>query len=315
MPLNTTKIVYCTCFFFGLLFFCYCTETGENSHQGQEDKEDSIKDSLKVFFHNFSTGKLDSLNEEISQNIISSKGLNISRFLKAVSQKDSATYEYYAQYSYWLSLRHRYIEAIECLNLASKVAKDKSRYYFDKACAWAYIQPLHNRDSVYFYLNLATKNDTDGYYYFARSQFNCEDGYNENAMKDINQAINLSPKDTSYLNQRGLYKALLNNYKGAIKDMKNVSLNNINNYKFYQIKAVAYDQLNMFKEALEAAEKCISLNPNVGVAYLVRGNARYKLGQKDAGIEDLRKAAKLGDSASIKFIKEYDEYKRTHKEI
>ena len=307
------NIIYPLFCFFVSIFFLACTETNNKNEEKAKPKEE---DSLKVFFYNFNKKKLDSLNPIISNEILTTRGINMEKFLINVPQRDSLSYEYYAQYVYWLSFKHRYIEAINYLNLASKVVKNKSRYYFDKACAWAYIEPLHQRDSVYFYINKAIKEDSlNAFYYYARSRFYNEDDNNENIIKDINMSIKLEPKDTSYINQRGFYKIILEDYNGGLKDLEYIAHINKNNANVYMIKAIAYNKLKKHKEALQAANECININDKIAIVYTIRGNARYVLGAEEAGINDIRKGAALGDKDAIELIRKYDDFHRTNKTL
>ncbi len=296
------------------IFFASFLSCTEKQDQSATKSTSSSVDSVKVFYENFQKNRLDSLNLNITKEIFTSKGINMEKFLKAELKTDSLSYEYYAQYSYWLHFNHRNSEALEYLNRGSKFVKDKSRYYFDKACAWSYIQPIGKRDSVRYYMTLAIKNDSlNGFYYAARSQFNNEDENNSSLIEDINKAIFLDPNEISYVNQRGMYKIIFSDYEGALSDLKNISPLNQRNPQFYLCRAIAYHKLKKRKKAFEAADMCIELNPNFAMAYAIRGNSRYMLGEEDAGISDLRKAAELGDKEASEFIFRYNEYKKTHK--
>jgi hypothetical protein len=295
------------CLGFILLFTSCVQQTEKQKLNDNSSKEDS----LKVFFFNLQKNQLDSLSQEISDEIMTTRGLDVKKLFMNISDKDSLGYEYYANFAYLQALKYkRYSEALKYLDLGAYKATDKSRYYFDKACMWAYIQPLKQRDTVYKYLKLAINNDSlNAFYYSARSQFRDEDGLVNLAMLDINTAIKLDSEDTSYINCRGTYKIELQDWSGALKDLENVGLRNINNAYVYMYRAMAYNKFHKHKEALEESNKCLGLDSTIAIAYLIRGNAKFQLGNKDEGIVDITKAAKLGDEKAQQVLNEYQQSK------
>jgi predicted Zn-dependent protease len=296
-----------------LLLLFSCTETSEQ----KKTIATTNADSLKVFFYNLSKKGIDSLNSVISSEIMTSKGVDLTKLFQNLSVKDSLGYEYYANYAYLLALKKgNPVEALKYLDLGVDKAKDKSRFYFDKALMWAYIQPLKERDTVYKYLDLAIYSDSlNPFYYGVRSQFRNEDGQYDLAMLDINQAINLDPSDTSFVNGRGSYKIQFQDWEGALQDLKDISYQNKNNAYVYMYRAMANHKLKKYKNVLEEANKCLNLNPNIGVVYSIRGNAKLHLGDEEGGYADVKKGAKLGDKDAIEFLKKYEERKRSHSEV
>jgi predicted Zn-dependent protease len=225
------------------------------------------------------------------------------------------SYEYYAQYAYNLSLKGRPDVALNYLNKGATLAKNKSRYYFDKALMWGYMQPLGARDSVYFYLDKAVLHDSlNAYYYAARAKFYNEDTLNDKALNDLNKSVFLDPKDTSYKNLRGEVKIFFKDYKSAYEDLKILALINRYNPVVRTNKAYCLVKLNKIKECFAELEVAIKINPNIGKIYSVRAIAKEKSGDHNGAIEDLKKGASLGDKECIEYMKQYDEYQKTHKQ-
>lgn len=56
---------------------------------------------------------------------------------------------------------------------------------------------------------------------------------------------------------------------------------------------VRYDQPSRYADAEDAANKAIELDPAMGEAFRTRGYARYRMGQLDGALDDLRKATML----------------------
>lgn len=297
-----------------LIFSLLCVLNCDDSENEKVSFKE--KDKLKVFFYNLSKKGIDSLSDVISKEIMTSKGLDAKKLFANIAEKDTMSYEFYSQYAFFIAINGDPVNALKYLNLGASKTKNKSRLYFDKALVWAYIEPLGKRDSMYKYLSFAINQDAlNGYYYAARSKFYNEDEDNMSALNDINKAIKLDPNDTSYINQRGVYKIVLKDYKGALDDLKFIAYRNKETYDIYMYRAIIFNKLKMHKEALEESNKCIKLNPSVGPIYLIRGNARYNLSDTIGGLNDIRKSASLGNIDAINYMKKHDEYHKNHKQI
>ena len=89
-------------------------------------------------------------------------------------------------------------------------------------------------------------------------------------MADYTKAIELNPDLSMAYNNRGSYKLVLEDHRGAIEDLT----------------------------------KAIELNPNYSEAYFGRGLSKFKLNKKDSAYLDFSKAGELGNSEAYDFIKE-----------
>jgi len=53
-------------------------------------------------------------------------------------------------------------------------------------------------------------------------------------------------------------------------------------------------QAESYEKALDAISKAIEINPNKAEYYTIRSGIYWKLGNKDASIQDMKKAKELG---------------------
>ena len=93
----------------------------------------------------------------------------------------------------------------------------------------------------------------------------------EEALIDMNQAIELNSHSAEFFMNRGVVKLNLKDYDNSINDFS----------------------------------KAISLKPNFKMAYFNRGLAKINSGKNTDGCQDLQKAYQLGYSAAASFIQTY----------
>lgn len=108
----------------------------------------------------------------------------------------------------------------------------------------------------------------------------------------------------SAYNNRGTVKYLLKDYTGAIADYNKVIEINPDDAITYYNRGNAKSDLKDYRGAIEDYTKTIDL---IGFpkAYLTRGLAKIKLGQKDSGCLDLSKAGELGLTEAYGVIKKF----------
>ena len=70
-------------------------------------------------------------------------------------------------------------------------------------------------------------------------------------------------------------------------------------------KGIAKANLHDYKGAISDYNKAIEINSDYAEAYYNRGITKIYLGQKDSGCLDLSKAGELGSSQSYEAIKKY----------
>jgi tetratricopeptide (TPR) repeat protein len=291
---------------------------GDPKPPEEEQSTAAEADSFRIMFGHLDQKELDSIYIKFNE-AFTERGYKVDKVLEKIAKKDTNGYEFYAAYAFRLAQNNRPKGALECLNVGSKYVKpkDRSRHYFHKALIWGYLQPLQHRDTVYHYLDLAIRNDSlNPFYLTARSEFYNEDSLYVEAINDVNKCLELRPGDTDYVNARGSYKVGMHDFKGALKDLAVLSSINKKNANAYYNRALCYNELKMYKESLREASTSIKLNPKLGNAYILRANAKFHyLKDKRGAIEDAKKAAELGDKEGIKFMKENEDYLKTHTEI
>ena len=72
----------------------------------------------------------------------------------------------------------------------------------------------------------------------------------------------------------------------------------------YSNRGLSKANLQDYQGAIEDYTKAIELNPNYSKAYNNRGNSKLKLNQKNSACSDFNKAKELGDEEAIEMINE-----------
>jgi tetratricopeptide (TPR) repeat protein len=244
-----------------------------------------------------------------SRNKIEESELKKTDSVNFFMSTDSTQYSYYSDKAQACINEKKYFEAMGFVNRGERFAMDKAMYFLNKASIWGQIPMKEAKDTVFYYLDQAIQLEPkNSFYYFARSRFFNEYGNNVEALKDIEVAIKYSSSDnkTAYVNQRGAYKMMMGDFKGAAKDVEIVAEGNKDNAQFLLTQSMIYNQLDMHKEALVSATKLIELDSNIAQAYVVRGNALHYLKRKDESLRDFYKARDLGDTTAIEYIKRHE---------
>jgi len=145
--------------------------------------------------------------------------------------------------------------------------------------------------------NLAQNADA----YFKRGVVKAKLEDYKGAIQDFIKAIELDPNLFNY-NNRGL-KSSLKDYRGTIQDYSKtieISPRDTDAY-FYRGKAKA--RIENFRGAIQDFSKAIEISPRDADAYHARGLAKIDSRDKNAGCLDLSKAGELG-------LDVYDEIKK-----
>ena len=142
---------------------------------------------------------------------------------------------------------------------------------------WARAEARRNagkyRDAIsdmneYETLMTATVNDN---FYYIRHQTEIQGRLYQQALNDINRAIQINPKEILY----------------------------------YAEKASLEIRVGMFDGAIATAQECIGIDANNSDGYLFLGLAQCLKGQKTEGIANLQKARELGDEQAEGLIEKY----------
>ena len=120
------------------------------------------------------------------------------------------------------------------------------------------------------YEKLMSANINDNFYYI-RHQAHIQARLYQQALNDINQAIQMNPQETLY----------------------------------YAEKASLQVRVGLFDDAIVTAKECIAIAPDNSDGYLFLGLAQCMKGDKRQGIDNLKKAKDLGDPQADGLIEKY----------
>ena len=120
----------------------------------------------------------------------------------------------------------------------------------------------------YLYLN---NNKVNSKFYYDRSQLEVNAKMYQQALDDINTAIDKAPGEALY----------------------------------YVEKSALLLRVGELDECIDAAEKCVQINPDLYDAYRIMGYAQIQKGDKTNGIKNINKAIELGDESAKQLLETY----------
>ena len=170
-------------------------------------------------------------------------------------------------------------DTIAMLALMDSTINMYSRPYLKEAAPyiWARAEARRNagryREAIndmneYETLMTATVNDN---FYYIRHQVEIQGHLYQQALNDINRAIQMNPKEILY----------------------------------YAEKASLEIRVGLYDQAITTANECIAINTQNSDGYLFLGLAQCLKGQKAEGIRNLQKAKELGDTQADALIDKY----------
>ena len=118
------------------------------------------------------------------------------------------------------------------------------------------------------------------------------------------KAIELNPDDAdAYTNLGNAYKDQDNLIKAIQMWEKAIELNS-DDADAYTNLGIAYGEQNNYTKAIQSYEKAIELKPDYALAYWNRSISKDSVGDKSGGLEDTKKAARLGHPGAQDWLKE-----------
>ena len=124
------------------------------------------------------------------------------------------------------------------------------------------------------------------------------------AIEAFTSAIALDPNYVYAYGNRGIAYADKGQYDRAIEDYNKVIQLDPNDAEAYNNRGVAYDKKGQHDRAIEDYNKAIALDPNFAQAYTSRGLLYLvKLGNKEKGCSDWKKACELGECGNYEIAK------------
>ena len=132
-----------------------------------------------------------------------------------------------------------------------------------------------------------------------RAEANSELKHYPAALLDFDQLLSYTEKPASIWNARAWTRCLAGNFAGALLDANEAwqrDSTGANAVNYLDTRGYARFGLGQYPAADEDYTRVVALNPASGLAYLMRGRTRLKLGQKALARADLQQAVKLGVS-------------------
>lgn len=124
-------------------------------------------------------------------------------------------------------------------------------------------------------------------YAIARGQEKLRLGDKAGALKELDKAIKLNPKDDYSYNQRGIINTELGRTKEAIADFTKVIQLKPESFQAYHNRANVKIQIKDFAGAIEDANSSLKLNPKSPREYYTRAEAKFGMNDFKGAISDL----------------------------
>ncbi len=169
-------------------------------------------------------------------------------------------------------------------------------------------------------LNAAIQLEPKNYHFFMeRSEFLSAMGQNEQAMKDYDQVITLSPKTVEAYTNRGVLKMNNQEFYAAALDFTRSILINPAEEKNYRLRGLCYTNMNNMSDAVQDFSKSIdmlsgklksgsqdaSLRSTMAETYILRGHCFTQMGNEPLACRDFLQAYNLGTKKGLNYYKKY----------
>ncbi|GAB61050.1 MAG: tetratricopeptide repeat protein [Candidatus Jettenia sp.] len=152
-----------------------------------------------------------------------------------------------------------------------------------------------------YYLKNLTMDEVIANIYLNRSIIQKEQGNIENALKDVNRAIELHKNDAVAYCNRGVIYEKTGNVEHAIYDYnKSIDLNPDYAPAYYN-RGSLYASMEKLEKAIIDYSMAVSLDPNSILSYYNRGIAFKMVGRVDLSIEDLSKVISLDHTFAVAY--------------
>ena len=124
----------------------------------------------------------------------------------------------------------------------------------------------------------------------------------DKAMNNYNMAINLNPRFEYAYNIRGILNYKIENYEQAIQDFnKAIEINSRFSLAFNN-RGVVYRTLGFYPQAINDLTRSIELNPNYAISYQNRAKTYLLTGRYEEADKDFKTAARLGDKQAQDYL-------------
>lgn len=115
----------------------------------------------------------------------------------------------------------------------------------------------------------------------------------DGALKELDRAIAINPKDLSSINMRGLVRFELGKHREALEDFNKVVEMDPNSFSAYHNRANAKILMKDYEGAISDLDVAIKMNSQSSVEYHSRGEAKFEIGDYKGAIKDFNISLQL----------------------
>ena len=254
---------------------------------------------------------------EVAANEFAKADEDMKKAVKVAETKDDDVHYQYAQLIYQKELLqsdHPYAEwslqrALEESKLA--YASNPQPVYRLQQAQILYSQKQY--DEAYAVYEELSKGDLRGPDIFlAAAQCKLQTGDKRAAIAQLDSAMSTFSRPyvktaAPYLRAHAQLSMELRRYQLAINDMNDLVALEPNSAELWAEKASYELRVNLFDEALKSAQEVLRLDPQSSDGYLMTGIVQCQKGNKQEGMQNLRKAQSLGNPQADTFLQKYKE--------
>ena len=254
---------------------------------------------------------------EVAANEFAKADEDMKKAVKVAETKDDDVHYQYAQLIYQKELLqsdHPYAEwslqrALEESKLA--YASNPQPVYRLQQAQILYSQKLY--DEAYAVYEELSKGDLRGPDIFlAAAQCKLQKDDKRAAIAQLDSAMSTFSRPyvktaAPYLRAHAQLSMELRRYQLAINDMNDLVALEPNSAELWAEKASYELRVNLFDEALKSAQEVLRLDPQSSDGYLMMGIVQCQKGNKQEGMQNLRKAQSLGNPQADTFLQKYKE--------
>ena len=252
---------------------------------------------------------------EVAANEFAKADEDMKKAVKVAETKDDDVHYQYAQLIYQKELLqsdHPYAEwslqrALEESKLA--YASNPQPVYRLQQAQILYSQKQY--DEAYAVYEELSKGDLRGPDIFlAAAQCKLQTGDKRAAIAQLDSAMSTFSRPyvktaAPYLRAHAQLSMELRRYQLAINDMNDLVALEPNSAELWAEKASYELRVNLFDEALKSAQEVLRLDPQSSDGYLMTGIVQCQKGNKQEGMQNLRKAQSLGNPQADTFLQKY----------
>ncbi len=121
-------------------------------------------------------------------------------------------------------------------------------------------------------------------------------GRSDEALKDLSQALTINPGHVNSLIERGVLLSKLGELNKALEDLNNAEKIEPNNPGIFNNRGIVHKKLGDWQNALNDYNRALQLNPRSASTYVNRARVWQELGNQDEAVKDLQEAQRLTSS-------------------